>query len=444
MKTKIIILGNGFDLASELPTKYEDYFNYYEKLYENQLEQISGFFNNRCLYIDSEKNEVNNLNEDNESLRTTIKKIFKYEIIEILNSCMNNDISIWDIYFWNSRRNKKHINWADVEKSISHVINNIGIFTFAYNNNDICKYKLKDIDNEYINFISQIIVRKGSKLRGQSTEEYLNSICNDIDVDNRFKLLSTELLYTRYNSGKDEDYLDILKKELELFEENFRKYMTYIVENTININEENKGTYRNNFFAVTKNRTADFYILNFNYTEFSGDKKENKEYTSIQRDNNKVNLKQNNVHGTYYSKIIFGIDQTNLSNEAFFQFTKTYRKMELDNQIPAVKLPEKNRKFIDEIIFFGHSLSEADYSYFHSIFDYYDIYGSNIKLSFKYSTGRSKNEYVKNIMKLLKFYGEKMFDKSRGDNLVHKLILENRLSVEDIKLKKIDRLALKK
>lgn len=41
-------------------------------------------------------------------------------------------------------------------------------------------------------------------------------------------------------------------------------------------------------------------------------------------------------------------------------------------------------------------------------------------------------------MKLLKFYGEKMFDKSRGNNLVHKLILENRLSIKDVELEKIN------
>ena len=37
---KIVILGNGFDLASKLPTKYEDYFNYYENINKNQLEQM--------------------------------------------------------------------------------------------------------------------------------------------------------------------------------------------------------------------------------------------------------------------------------------------------------------------------------------------------------------------------------------------------------------------
>jgi lmo0469 protein len=432
---KIVILGNGFDLANGLPTKYEDYFNYNEENIKNQFEQISNFFTCSCPSIFREKQENHSLKEDEKNTNITIKNIFKYDISMILQSCIDNSISIWDLYFWNSRKNIEHTNWADVEGNISYIINNIEIFTFLSSYNDISQYKLNDIYEGYCHFISNTVVRKGLKPCNKSTEEYLTNIYNDIDGNKRFKLLCTELLCTRYKLDNDEAYLYIIKKELELFEDNFKKYMTDEIKNIINAN---KGIYRNNLFAVTKKSNTDIYILNFNYTDFSGEQSKDKRNTRMQRNLNRIKIKQNNVHGTYYSKIIFGIDQTNIANENFFQFTKTYRKMELDDEISAVKLPDSASKIVDEIIFFGHSLSEADYSYFHSIFDYYDIYGSNIKLIFKYSTGRCKNEYVKKIMKLLKFYGEKMFDKSRGNNLVHKLILENRLSIKDVELEKIN------
>ena len=35
-------------------------------------------------------------------------------------------------------------------------------------------------------------------------------------------------------------------------------------------------------------------------------------------------------------------------------------------------------------LLFGHSLSELDYSYFQTIFDHYDLYASNISLTFYY------------------------------------------------------------
>ena len=37
---KIVILGNGFDLASGLPTGYEHFFGHNEKKYRKELENI--------------------------------------------------------------------------------------------------------------------------------------------------------------------------------------------------------------------------------------------------------------------------------------------------------------------------------------------------------------------------------------------------------------------
>lgn len=143
-----------------------------------------------------------------------------------------------------------------------------------------------------------------------------------------------------------------------------------------------------------------------------------------------------NVHGTHHSKILFGIDQSDRIEKEFYQFTKTYRKIESSESIPNIQLPSPND--VDEIIIYGHSLSKADYSYFHSIFDYYNIYGSSIKLKFKYSTHDEpyicKSNHVQKMMELIKIYGDKMTDTARGDNLVHKLLLENRLSIEEVDL----------
>ena len=65
-------------------------------------------------------------------------------------------------------------------------------------------------------------------------------------------------------------------------------------------------------------------------------------------------------------------------------------------------------KTIDEIIVFGHSLGEQDYSYFQSIFDYVDLYHSKTKLTFIYSDYfiDDKNGY-RNIMATKLFKGEK-------------------------------------
>ena len=140
---------------------------------------------------------------------------------------------------------------------------------------------------------------------------------------------------------------------------------------------------------------------------------------------------------------IFGIDQNKVeTNSNAYQFTKTFRKMNEQEKLLSHSLP--NQSEINEIIFFGHSLSEADYSYFQSIFDYYDIYHSEVKLSFLYSEYGDESGHVgirrrqiKNVTNLIRNYGDTMDNQNHGRNLVHKLLLENRLSYRIVKLKEI-------
>ena len=90
-----------------------------------------------------------------------------------------------------------------------------------------------------------------------------------------------------------------------------------------------------------------------------------------------------NVHGKHCrenckacakSNIIFGIDEKAIESDYLRIFTKTYRLMQSGDNI-SQGLPPKTK--LEKIKFFGHSLSEADYSYFQSIFDYYEIYSNS-------------------------------------------------------------------
>lgn len=145
---------------------------------------------------------------------------------------------------------------------------------------------------------------------------------------------------------------------------------------------------------------------------------------------------------------IFGIDNHEIlekENSNFDDsrsiFTKLFRLM--DNHINEIR----NNTFqqeVDTITFFGHSLSSADYSYFESIFDQYDIFNSRVKLEFYYYSGdlskaktevekkaiskREERKTMKNIVKLLSSYGSTLKN-IYGENIVNKLILEKCLSV---------------
>lgn len=149
-----------------------------------------------------------------------------------------------------------------------------------------------------------------------------------------------------------------------------------------------------------------------------------------------------NVHGKLCSKqctdecktsnVIFGIDDTLIqsqdSNTGLRLFSKTYRKM-TDTSAPLSILPPNNNKPI-EIKFYGHSLNEADYSYFQSIFDFYDLYANNnVSLVFYYSEGHEQNDA---IYRLINSYGKTLANKDQGKNLMHKLLLENRLKIVEL------------
>ena len=150
----------------------------------------------------------------------------------------------------------------------------------------------------------------------------------------------------------------------------------------------------------------------------------------------------NNVHGKLCMNkcaencascnIIFGIDDTVIqSQEENFElhkFSKTYRKMLIADAETSI-LPKIDNQMI-EIKFYGHSLSEADYSYFQSIFDYYNLYENNkVSLIFYYSKGFEQTDEV---YRLINTYGKTLSNKDQGKNLTHKLLLENRFKIIEV------------
>lgn len=136
-----------------------------------------------------------------------------------------------------------------------------------------------------------------------------------------------------------------------------------------------------------------------------------------------------NVHGINGpgEEIIFGIDDTAPVQKGAEVFKKTYRKMFLSQRINP--LPET----LDFILFYGHGLAKADYSYFQSLFDLYNIYQSKTILVFFINDIKEDvNEKVKTIYDLMHHYGETTHGVVKGGNLLHKLLLENRIRIVKI------------
>ena len=148
-----------------------------------------------------------------------------------------------------------------------------------------------------------------------------------------------------------------------------------------------------------------------------------------------------NIHGSLGRGLIFGADGTNcLSDHGAVRFTKTYRILErerlgLNGSIAYAPCSgHVGQKETVTIKVYGHSLAQADYSYFQSVFDIVDLYSGSVKLYFLYREFKetAREELLLSIANLLNAYGASMDNKDHGKNLMHKLLLEGRLILQSI------------
>ncbi len=395
MADTLLILGNGFDKKCGLKSSF---FDYYSTLFKSES---------------IENNKIRKLFEFIKNNK------FSYDRIELLLKdliSVPETLTIWDIYFFiKLDLTSNNTMWFDVERSIEYsFLDEIVIRNKKYKN--YWDYFIEKHYEIYQKLRSEPFYRFSTSMK----EELLVYFMYVSKVNSRFKLGED------YNRKIDVlNFYEYLKDQLEIFELNFRNYLKGIV----NDEDYKKKQYSN----CTKLKLNETNILSFNYTEFNTD----------------MAAKIENVHGTLTNNLsIIGIDGSYLSsNDLSYQFTKTYRKMEQFTRQKSKTVNTILDPEIKTIIFYGHSLNKQDYSYFQSIFDFYNIYGyknsgsksdriKNVKLIFYYSLYEGKEpiiikkEAFKSIINLIHNY-DKTFksDHEKGNNLLHKLLLENRIEL---------------
>ena len=388
MKNKnLYIIGNGFDLYLKLKTSYDDFF-------ETKLESNNNEYSvmRKNIWQDIEK-KAKGLFDGAE----LSKVINRTKLPELQNN------SIFLLYLLLEKDNEIEY-WNDVEKKIFPCAKELE--------------KLSELNDE--SFLKEF---------QYFTNEYIEDFKQNEEIIRKI-ILRKCIQQKKYH----EDYNYLV--ELNKFEKEFGNYIAQINNDLFDIG---MGTFKNKnieckvrkIFEVDNNITN--IVINFNYTTYL------KEMDYISE--------MTNVHGTFENPI-FGIDNTEIGNgREFYYLTKTSRVLFNNTIKEDFKLPNKIE--ISKICFFGHSLARADYSYFQSIFDYYDIYNSEVKLEFKYynyikdkkelsdeKKEKRKDEVKSNIHKsvieLMNDYGNTASNKSKGQNLLHKLILENRIKIVEV------------
>lgn len=439
---QLVILGNGFDLHCGLRTSFKDYFTFKKKeilrriisIEKKQLEDLSSEELDN-LYYKSTLNKLNyNLHYANDEIINSdfISSDFgikeKFEELKKLNFSF---LSFWDVYFINLKEQKG--NWADVELNIAEYLKNDVNKSFSY---------IKGLDG---NTPLSEVYNINDKTEINDILIYFMLLTNDVHKIKEFDL---------------DDFLIYLKKQLIKFEKNLNDYILSLF---IGDNSNNTYSYGGPFIEqisfidnfketinkIIKDNSSDekYCILSFNYTFFPSERLEKKndlrEMYLVKYIEDLPNcIFYKNIHGKLgkqNSNIIIGIDEKDIgAQDELYKFTKTYQLFEFDNESN-----EKNLGLpigVKKIKLFGHSLAEADYSYFQSIFDFYDIYNTNVQLIFYYvnyktSDGEEingKEELFLRIINLMKEYGKTLDNKDHGKNLLHKLKLENRIILKNL------------
>lgn len=306
-----LIIGNGFDLSCHLHTKYSDYF-LHDKNKNNILKQWKiNFAHNVGIYANF-TNKIANRSE------------FWVDFDH------SNETNFWDIFFFIISYEETKIEnwtWYDIEKIMESWLHN--------------KYDCGYSNNDSFEAVYQIIKANISMSYVDDDLLYLAAFCYKFNNEREFKDIK--------------EFYSFLLSELKKFEVNFGKYINH---------QQYNDSY--SYFEIIDEAVSFFDASN-------------KLIKTLCNVNNLVSIDSFNygdVHKDFMHKLhhingdivspIFGIDSNAFSSlDDRYIFSKTNRRMQLDFYSQNIS----ERLKCDNLVIFGSSLSNSDYSYFFSVFD---------------------------------------------------------------------------
>lgn len=378
-KNKLVIIGNGFDLRYGLKSGYTDFFNSDQiKALSTQYELSWNHYKEATRFLtlwdgsDEKKNE-------NLFLRYLLQK--KLNHIE---------------------------NWSDVEQQICHYLEDFLGHGFQ-----------RDVKDMHKRFIFQ----NSEKFNGNTYE------------------LANASYPIRLADSNYSNYLDALLGEVNQFENLFLRYLNEATEK-LQLTAFAQRDFMNHFIydSTRSYLYKKINFLSFNYTNIF----ENV-LSSSELDQSEILLY--NIHGSLKNdNIIFGIDQGTKLNRVddlslrsiLSRFSKTARLLNNSTDMSYQESILPSDELGLKIQIFGHSLAQADYSYFQAIFDYYNIYeNTKVQIEFCYSKftrcpSNLKSTYLRSVHALIETYGDTMSNKDKGANLLHKLLIERRITITEL------------
>lgn len=327
---RIILIGNGFDLAHGLPTSYKDFINWY---WNKWIERL------KVSYKSIEKD-----------------KLCTFEIVK------SSGYEYWQNLFLHIRSDLWSLNGYDAIEKISSYYQLCRFNPCSLLRNICQSINTKgwvDIENEYYKILKQIAIHYTSNPDSFSQEA--------AKLNNELDFLTSKL--TEYLTQIQNKYLT---EEQSINSEIEKLIFGYINENDISL-EAQERTQLNKAEAIIDNlygwRPNRIMILNFNYTK-TAEIQNNRHHFS--------DITTNYIHGDLSNpaNIIFGYGDEldddfknilNLNDNNMLKEIKSVRYLETDNYRKLLEFIESD---LFQIYIMGHSCGNSDRTLLNTLFEH--------------------------------------------------------------------------
>lgn len=370
---RIILIGNGFDLAHGMRTSYNDFINYYWYNLLNEIEKLKPYssFENEEIYID----KIPPHWEIETSFEGLVKSLefrkckmtFKNRFLEIINK-------------------KKQIqNWVDIENEYYQLLKD----SFK---NKKCDYSITDLNSDFYN-IQKLLEEYLKKVEQHFKQNFgknndglriQNAIANKIYSNFKFRDFTESAINRKVELEYQNIKEDIKFHNLRIHNPNEISDKKKMLISAIEGSEPLKAIRTRLLYQSASDyfdlQPEEILFLNFNYT-FTEDLYFNHIEFDHSKDINK-SMQKNviHIHGTTNetdnNDVIFGfgdeIDEDyksleNLNENIYLENIKSIKYLETDNY---KKLLEFLNSDDYQIFIFGHSCGNSDRTLLSTLFEH--------------------------------------------------------------------------
>lgn len=383
----ILLIGNGFDLMYDLPTKYENFLhtiNFLQRYHSMDMKTVGSVMGNELLQA-----------EDKWIARCYKRykdgwdkaSLPEQDIMNLLDKAAKN---MWLSYL--SKSFDQDLGWIDFEKEVAFVISTLSEVLESFNSRPfdgllILRKKTDAYIAQKFNFFHDSYKASGRLFDGAD----------------QCKIKDSFLL--EYPKGSGTMYLDKKKIITRLYDDLkglaflLKEYLRIFVEEPLDVLIQEKLIKPNPMFNKVD------YIVSFNYTNVY------EKLYEITPD------RVMHIHGNLSGEIVLGInpdknDELRTIDTSFLQFKKYYQRVRYQTDvdylhfIKEVKAQKSTQDYLCLTVI-GHSLDTTDKDILMELFDIPEI------LTILYHEENKICDYMKNIIAM---YGKVGLDRLRTQN----------------------------